>query len=409
VNEGPLHRVRRVEIVRYRKARRAGRALGLVAALLTFALSGLVALVHPDLRSQLMQVVLSLAAFGLALPYVTAGWLAPTVRKRFAGRLLVWGTREELKIGAAGSRARWSLEWPDLGTAWMRSPRVIEIATASGDEALLYFESQAQAAATLAAIRAHARERRAYPLSLEGDGALLRREALSWLTPALLTPFAALLGPGAWPVAPLTLVLGWALARGERRITLGADGVLVERAGRRTYVPYREIEAVEVRRSLLGGRSLTLSLLGGREMRLARGMDVSRATLLEALLDEGLRMVERGEEAGARSAALEHDGQGVGEWLSTLTAKAARAGYRAASLDPERLLSIVRNPAADADQRIAAALALRAEPSGPARIRVAAEVSTEPEVRDALEALSADTLDEARVTRALDRIANARR
>ena len=69
----------------------------------------------------------------------------------------------------------------------------------------------------------------------------------------------------------------------------------------------------------------------------------------------------------------------------------------------------MRNPAADGAQRIAAALALRAEPSGPAGIRVAAEVSNEPEVRDVLEALSSESVDEVRVERALKRLASARR
>jgi hypothetical protein len=119
-------------------------------------------------------------------------------------------------------------------------------------------------------------------------------------------------------------------------------------------------------------------------------------------------MVERGEAAGASVGTLADEADEAGEWRLRLRGVAHKSGYRGAALDVERLISIVRNPAAEAAHRIAAALALRAEPAGVARLRVAADVSTEPDVREALEALATEAVDERRVERALRRLSSAR-
>lgn len=403
------HRARRLALVRHRRTRRLARALGLLAALSIIALSGGVgAAPSPALRALFAVWVFVVVFFPLGSLLFCAGELARLARQRFGGRLEAVTTDDALLVHDRG-RPRWSVPWSDVGVAWRSAPGQVEVLTAGGDEALVSFQTPQQANAFVTTIRAHARERRAYPVSLMTDGEQIRRELLAWTTPALFVPVAAIGGVIAAPFAVLALVLGWALAQGERRITLGADGLVFEHNARRRYVPYRKVVKVELGRRFLGARSLRLRLADGSVLRLGRRLDATRARLVASLLEEGMKMVEQGEAAGPSSAVLAPDNSTPREWLAKLRAATKENGYRSASLDAERLLSIVRNPAADASQRIAAALTLRAEPRGLARVRVAAEVSTEPEVREALEAIAADTLDEARVVRALERLVHPRR
>lgn len=408
MHEGELQRVRRVEITHARRVQRASRAWALVALLHVLAVAALSvvdpAVSQPALIAGLVGLGSLLATLAIAAPPLVA-WLC---RTRLGGRLSLDPSSEGVAIIGSNLRRQWTLPWRDVGLAWQPAPLMVEVASASGDEARMYFESPDEARAAVTAIRRRGRDRRAYPLSLESDTGRLRRKALGWVAPTLLVPLAAFT-PLAWPIPPLALALGWIATRGDRRITLGADGVIVEDPSRRLYVPYREIAAVELGGRLFGGRSLALRTTDGTRVRLGHMIDATRASLAAALLNEGRGMVERGEAAGASSSALAQDGETPEAWLKALPSRAKKAGYRAVALDPERLVSIVRNPAADGAQRVAAALALRAEPSGVARIRVAAEVSTEPDVRDALEALASDAVDEVRVARALERLASARR
>jgi hypothetical protein len=257
-------------------------------------------------------------------------------------------------------------------------------------------------------LRRASRDRRAYPLALESDTARVWRTALAWFTPSAMAMVALAIGPSTWPAVPIAIALGVLGGRGTRRLVFGADGALVEGRFRRRYVAYRDIERVEARTTIFGARTLVLRLVGGGRLSLGK-LDERRAVLAHALLEEGQRMVVRGEAAGASSAALAHEGADLDAWRRSVEGAGRAKGYRGAALELERLVGIVRNPAAEASQRIAAALALRADPSGVARIRVAAEVSTEPMVRDALEALAEGEVDERRIERALKRLVAARR
>ncbi len=403
MSDGHPDRVRHVEITRERRVRRLG-VLGaplIGVALLAVAAAGW----SLDSRAAVLMGVLLflLASSGMVAALIAplvAAWIA---RARLRGPLALVRDREELALVGADGRARWTLPWSQLGVAWACSPRLVEIATASGDELRLFFDSPDAAAAAVRTLRRRGRERRAYPLALESDSRRLLRQSLAWLAPCAVGAFVLASGPEAWPAAPIALALAWLGARGTRRLVLGADGVVVERRFSRRYVPYRDIARIESRTTLIGARSLALRLTDGRRVALGT-IGEQRAALVQALLEEGLRMVERGEAAGASAAALAME-PGAGGWREALRGATSKIGYRGAALDVERLLSIARNPAAEAAQRVAAALALRAEPAGLARIRVAADVSAEPEVKRALEVLSADALDERAVERALRAVA----
>ncbi|MCZ7679891.1 MAG: hypothetical protein M5U28_14485 [Sandaracinaceae bacterium] len=287
--------------------------------------------------------------------------------------------------------------------AWACSPRLVEIATAGGDELRLFFDSPDAAAAAVRTLRRRGRERRAYPLALESDSRRLLRQSLAWLAPCAVGASVLASGPEAWPAAPIALALAWLGARGVAAWCSAPTASWWSGASRGGTCPYRDIARIESRTTLIGARSLALRLTDGRRVALGT-IGEQRAALVQALLEEGLRMVERGEAAGASAAALAME-PGAGGWRQAVRGATSKIGYRGAALDVERLLSIARNPAAEAAQRVAAALALRAEPAGLARIRVAADVSAEPEVKRALEVLSADALDERAVERALRAVA----
>lgn len=404
MSDGQLDRVRHVEITRERRVRRLG-ALGaplIGVALLVLAVGGWV--LGPDAVLFLGALAFLLASAGMILTMLAApiaGWLA---RTRLRGPLALVREREELALVGPDGWSRWRLPWSELGVAWARSPRLVEIATASGDEVLLFFDSPRAAAEAVRTLRRRGRERRAYPLALEGDTMRLLRQSLAWFAPCTMAALLMIGGPETWPAAPLAVAIAWLGARGTRRLFFGADGVVVERRFSKRFVPYRDIARIESRTTLIGTRALALRLTDGQSVSLGT-IGEQRAALVQALLEEGLRMVERGEAAGASAAALALASEDVGSWRDALRGATAKIGYRGAALDVERLWSIARNPAAEAAQRIAAALALRAEPAGIARIRVAAEVSAEPEVKRALEALAAEALDERKIERALRAVA----
>lgn len=397
--------VRHVEITRPRRVRGLSWVLAAVGAVpLVISLASFV--LEPNERALLALLAFAVGALFVSLALLLPPLIAWIARSRPAAPLALTEADGELQLTDTAGRSRWRVPWGDVGVAWQREAQLVEVATATGEEAQLRFTSQQEASDAVAFIRERARERRAYPLALESDSMRLWRVALAWIVPsAVATLFVAAAPEVFWPAVPIVLALGTLGGRGTRRVSFGADGVIVEGRFRRRHVPFRDIVAVESKQSAIGWWSVALRRADGRRVAVGARLSMERAALTRALLEEGLRMVERGEEAGAGSGALAPDGRDAKAWLEAAKRAGRRGDYRDAPLDVERLVSIVRNPAADAAQRVAAALALRAEPAGIARIRVAAEVSTEPNVREALEVLgSEDELDEERVERVLRRL-----
>ncbi len=405
------HRIglQHAEITRERRVRALARLGAPVAGLPLIAMGIATWLIDPFLRGALAGLAFMIASLGAVIALLVPPLVAMLARARLGGPLTLTRGRDELALTDARGTVRWRLPTTRLGVAWQRDHARVEIATADGDELVLSFASANDAIRAETMLRRASRDRRAYPLALESDTARLWRTALAWFTPSAMAMVALALGPSAWPAAPLAIALGALGGHGTRRIVFGADGVVVVGRFRRRYVAYRDVERIESARTRFGTWSLAIRLTSGRRISLGSWLNGKRAVLARALLEEGLRMVTRGEQAGASAAALAQEGKDLDEWRRSVESAGRAKGYRGAALDLDRLVSIVRNPAAEASQRIAAALALRADPAGVARIRVAAEVSTEPTVRDALHALANDTIDERRVERALRRLSTARR
>ncbi len=339
-----------------------------------------------------MEGLTLLAPFLLLL----GGVLAWVIAGRRRGTVRV--DQEGLVLSPGGAAVRVPAE--DIALAWATDATRVEAFTRQGDHLLLHLATY-DAERLVAAIRA--RQSRDHAYTVPGEHRIVRffRKSVAWIFGAGVGTGAGFIAPAALPLVGVFAGLAWLAAKGSPSVRFGADGVEVRGRFRRRYVPFRDIASVEMRSFLVGFDQVVVRLEDGSRVRVASWLTGHRARLLVALLEEGRHMVGVGEAAGAHVPSLERGAEDEEAWRARVAKAASGGDYRGAALDPERLLALVRNPAARAEQRVAAALALRRVDGGPARIRVAAEVSTDPEVRDALEALAEEELDEPRVRRAI--------
>jgi len=169
---------------------------------------------------------------------------------------------------------------------------------------------------------------------------------------------------------------------GWPKVYVGIDGVRVAGGLRARFVPYVDIGPVhemsgELQVALRDGTLLHLQTVGQSHdeiAALARRIEQGRAACLTGATND--------------LGALGRDGRSIHQWNVDVRRTAiASGGFREQALgreDYERLLLDARAPT---DQRIGAALALRAvDPDAPARIRVAATASANEKLRVALEA-----------------------
>ena len=331
----------------------------------------------------------------VALAAVAAAYLGAT--RRF-GASEVELDEEELRIGSARVPRR------DLAMAWATSHEELEIITHSGDELRMRFAEPTEMAELGARLRAAADRGRSYALTSGGRAGRMMRKTLGAYLPLTLSGLLVGAVPEAFWILPFAAALSWVAARGTRRARFGADGVSIEGRFRTRHVPYRDIARVSVERRPLGNR-VKLVLDDGSSVLELGGMDAVRARLVAALIEEGVAMVERGEDAGAVLSELA-PGASEDELLARLLNVSKVARYRDAAMEPDRLGRLIRNPAAAPAQRIAAAIALREAPGGRAQIRVAADVTTDPALRDTLAELADEQLDERRSREILRRMAS---
>jgi hypothetical protein len=211
----------------------------------------------------------------------------------------------------------------------------------------------------------------------------------------LLGIFVAL-GLLAGQAAPLALVLAvaalLALCAGvvfPTRLTVGADGVLMQWLGTERFVAWADIAAVE---AFDGGVVLVLS----RE----RWITLRTPAARDARHPAGEAMIERMQtawRADRRAAAwrdevaarlLRREGSHTHEWVRAMRTFAGGddPGYRTAAVLPERLWRVVEDPGAEPNARIGAAVALSAslDEASRERLLAASEACAQPRVRIAL-------------------------
>lgn len=209
--------------------------------------------------------------------------------------------------------------------------------------------------------------------------------------------------PMLMPLIGLLAFAFAAVAMASRKIVVGTDGVVVSWLGRRlSFTPLAEIAAVEqlsgvVRLRLRSGehRDLVIATrLGDRAQSI--GMQVS-------LLAERIRRAMR--RAGPLeidASALERGPREISAWVASLRDLARASGYRAA-VQREDLVSLAEDAHVKPTVRIAAAVALgAADEHERARLRIAAESSSLPEVSEAIEAVLGG--DDPRLLAALKRV-----
>lgn len=173
--------------------------------------------------------------------------------------------------------------------------------------------------------------------------------------------------------------LGWWLARVRSpKVTIGQDGVVIERWLRRRFVPHSAIRSVT-----RSGMSVDLAL-GDETVSLAT-IGWSEEQELAALrrLHDARALFDQARDAGPeRDALFARRGQNVAEWREQLL----DAGFRRRVVTDADAESVLNDATQPLEHRAGAALALRAlDPAqGERRVRVAAEVAADPRAREVL-------------------------
>jgi hypothetical protein len=211
------------------------------------------------------------------------------------------------------------------------------------------------------------------------------------------------------------ILLGLVLARSfPVTAELLSDALIVRWLGLRRVVPFASIRDVrKVTRVPLTGEEheiIVMDLLDQKRVRVladvrkyeppgfpwSPSVDSALFTALRARLDHPV--------AQSAIALLERAGSDTIHWVRRLIGLPNAAAYRSESVDPDTLWSVLENPVAPPQLRVAAAVALRGtlEESGRERIRVVIDESTSPELRASL-AVAIDTgADEDSLARALE-------
>ncbi len=196
------------------------------------------------------------------------------------------------------------------------------------------------------------------------------------------------------------------------KVLVGADGFLLDWFGRRRFVPYRDVTEI-----LLSVRAVHVVLASGEELQLLVPMrhyaDSGERDALHLALSDRKAVVDAardGRDARVDASAEEAVGRGersVRAWLESVRTvnELGSATYRVASLPTSALWRIVEDPGAEPSARVGAAVALRStlDEAGRERVRVAAEGSTSPWVRVALDPVFAEGSDDD-LTRALEEV-----
>ncbi len=218
----------------------------------------------------------------------------------------------------------------------------------------------------------------------------------------------------AHPWALGALLALWAVAIATSflptTLTVGADGVLIEKLWRRRFVPFSAIESIGA--SAAHADAIVLYLRDGKgeieirtrpndkktTIRSAReARDAARERLAQAFAAYGAR--ERSDDS---AALLTRGSRTNEEWLGTLKTFKGDAGYRAPVIPDEHLWRIALDPSAEPSARAGALVSLRdsLDDEGHARVRAAVDACASPRVRIALDAATKG--DERALVEALD-------
>ena len=176
---------------------------------------------------------------------------------------------------------------------------------------------------------------------------------------------------------------------GAPKVHVGRDGLRVTGTWTQRFVPYRDIRGVQ-----LFARGVLVLLDDGFVLQLVA--PPTEQELLRVEIDKAL--AAHNARSGPGVGALARQGRPVRAWQEDLRRLAdGTPGFRQQAWSREDLERVLEDASASVEQRVGAALALRADPGTRLRIRIAASASANEELRAALEACAAedDAIDEA--------------
>lgn len=410
---GGFERAGRVEVQNGRRDRRV------FAAMVVGALAGMVSLpfvLAPIGRSAYAPwgIVATLGVYFWSVLAFAGADRGAGERRLAGGKVVVEGG--ELVVTAGGKVVRLALSRVNGGwTEGTAMGRAAVISFSDGNVVAVEQESEEEALEVLAAAGASAAGRavrmRGYREGAEGRkiaGFLLGVVALPFLGSGLLFAlmaitrwdrdflFAMLLVAGV--STPFGLLGAWLWGKiAPRWMEIGTDGVLVQGAFRKRFIPHREIAGVEHVRGGFGQafHLVRITLRDGGTVTFPAGNHEEVATVIGRL--EAAQQAAAAQERGRLLESIARDGRPVAEWREALGALVSRAGYRTAAHDLEAVMRIVEDATAPVEQRVGAALAARPHGGEAAqrRIRVAAEAVVEPKLRVALERASTGEIEDA--------------
>jgi hypothetical protein len=213
----------------------------------------------------------------------------------------------------------------------------------------------------------------------------------------------AQLAPVLTALIPVLAVAYAALGLSSQEFVVGTDGVVVRWLGRRlSFTPIAAVASVE---QLPGLVRLQLHDGGNRDLVVARrlGDAAGGIGMQVGLLAERIRgAMRRSGTMEVDASALERGDRDIASWLAALRDLSRGTGYRAA-VQREDLVFLAEDAQTKPLLRIAAAVALGAtDDHERARLRIAAESSSLPEVSEALDAVLGG--EEEKLVNALKRV-----
>jgi hypothetical protein len=218
---------------------------------------------------------------------------------------------------------------------------------------------------------------------------------------------------GPWLASMVAMYAAWRHLRRAPAVTVGRDAVHIDRALASQTIAMRDIahawghgQALFVRDT--NGKVTSVS--GGSRLPLRDANQPASPIVLgvvDRILDAKKASAAAGSSESALVTSLDRAGRTLAEWRKALGELfGGEASYRAARLDPEEVEKVLGDATLPADRRIGAAIALQAAnvPGTKERIRIAADLTAEEDVRVALEQIAEGEIEDA----ALEEAAKAR-
>lgn len=396
-----------------------------------FARAALASAVGPIVAAIVAGVLdwLGVETLGFALTAWLVGWLVLTplssVAALIAGSRFGLGadtievTDDELRLTGARAPRIIPLGAVEGALSVMGNEDEVEIVLAGGDVLRLSLPNREAPAELVSALGFGADARRTV-LTTGDDHAALSAGCWGVFHGSLLTVVATCgLAALASSVRPIGQILGYLIAGifvgasvliakllAPRRIVVGTDGVLVEKAFRRLFIPLSSIRHVQTdHRGVVtvvtpsggskagrGERAITLTSDTGR-----------RAVALEQRIQDALALA-RPRRVEAPSALIARGGRSIAEWREGLRRLVAgEGGYRGERVSIDALLRAAESPEAPVEQRVGAALAIGMSEDGEARkkLRVAVEGIADDTLRAAMDRAAEGEEDAAAIEEAL--------